>query len=589
MSLKERTQRFSDDISLLAEGEINPAQLGLRLAGETAGVAGDAIGAVTSAVMPDFVEEGIAHVVQGVMETGPAKAALAWMEKNPEHARDIVSALNVASLLPGGAVTKLGKGKRTYNDKALRGNTIASQSNYIDNWYAPERPLTAPERALAKPVSGVLAAAERVPKGPLRALKAAGDAAGDRAVDAATLKATSLPIHGSKGLLDAARDTFSPSARALYGETGISAGSQRHVANELGKHHQMYPDFSGNPAKYNRAGEKGVAQVIYNNHIANQRGRVGDVHPVMKEVTDRAFIEDYQPMTPESMSEMFQRQTYQVDRGFKGRDKKLDTTDPLWREMPEETIDPKDAEFATRYIFQKQKPGKNASMVMKAPANIESGGHFNDVVYNNPANAAIADIFKKQANDLGEVDVETLYHQLEKMAPAANEKLKKAGRIRDGWSVVNSNLDHVRENGLWLAGGRGGSAVTEGGVMWLTKLEPNGNTTTFMVDAHDFMEGATSGLLNDLIAVSPPLKGNIKTQRKIKMKDGRVLKADDYYKQTKNRKDWKGEQPTREGGLLEQFINVRPSAQNVRAEQLVLGGRAGSLAGLGAASGATDE
>ena len=109
MSYKDRVQRFSDDLSLAAEGEINPAQVALRAAGEGAGLVGDGIGAVVGAVLPDFVEEGIGQVIQGVMDTGPAKIALKWMEENPEHARDVVSLINVASLIPVNPVKGVGK------------------------------------------------------------------------------------------------------------------------------------------------------------------------------------------------------------------------------------------------------------------------------------------------------------------------------------------------------------------------------------------------------------------------------------------------------------------------------------------------
>ena len=158
----------------------------------------------------------------------------------------------------------------------------------------------------------------------------------------------------------------------------------------------------------------------------------------------------------------------------------------------------------------------------KPPSAIQSGGHYNDVVYKNPAINAVADVFAKHADANGNVDLETLFTQLEGARDASNAALKQSGRARDGWRVVNKDLDHVRKNGLWLAGGKGGSAVTEGGVMWLQKLEPNGNTTTWMIDKHDFMEKAMpKGLLdkllpNDRLAVTAPMKGNIKEQRTIR-------------------------------------------------------------------------
>ncbi len=100
----ERSNRLSDDMTLLAEGEINPAQMALRSLGETGGAVGDIAAPVVEQglkLVPDLVKDGFSDVVKGVMETGPAQYALKWMETHPEQARDIVSALNAAQLMPG--------------------------------------------------------------------------------------------------------------------------------------------------------------------------------------------------------------------------------------------------------------------------------------------------------------------------------------------------------------------------------------------------------------------------------------------------------------------------------------------------------
>ena len=103
---EERTQSLSDDMTSLAGGDINPAQMALRAGGGVAGMAGDVVGAAVEPFVPKIVEEGIGYLVKGIMKTGPAKIALKWMEDNPEHAKDIMAGANIAGMMPLGATAK---------------------------------------------------------------------------------------------------------------------------------------------------------------------------------------------------------------------------------------------------------------------------------------------------------------------------------------------------------------------------------------------------------------------------------------------------------------------------------------------------
>ena len=581
-NLSERSGRLSEDMTAYSEGGINGGQMALRTAGETAGGVGDLamvpLGAVEGVmdtmnpvykqVKPIFLE-GVKAVMEGVTNSAMYKIGEKWMKDNPEQARDVVSALNVGSLLPGAALGKVGKGVTTYGKAAEKGGALSGVSNWIPNHYAPERPTNMMENLAGKAID----ATGKIPKG-MGAL--------------AAQKAGSFVTHADKSAGNVMKHLTSPTSRATYGEHGISKPSQDIVRSELKKDGMAITKPDGTTGTYNRAGEKGVAQVQYGSHIADQAGRVGDRAAPMKEITDRAFIQDAQPLSEQTLAQTFASMGHKVDKKNASRSKKMDYNDKEWKDLTSITADPKDSAFAAKYIMQAQNPNSTANFVVKAPSNIESGGHFSDVVHKNPANQAVADVFAKRADHKGNVDIETLFTELEGVRDVANKKLKDAGRVRDGWRVVNKDLAHVRENGLWLAGGKGGSAVTEGGVMWLQKLEPNGNTTTFMVDMHDFLEKGRVGKMamdklipNNQLAVTPPMMGNIKTQRKIRRKtDKSILKAPEHFQQTPNRKNWKGEKPTREGGLLEQYTNVTPSSQNVRGEQLKMAGKAATAGGL---------
>ena len=602
MGLLDRIERLKEDNQKWEQGDINAAQVGVRTAGETVGALGDVVEPVvpaaswlnekakalnpvqstlSDAVAP-FFKEAIQAVMDDAKNSPMYKIGEKYIKDHPELARDVAMGANAMALLPGGAMLKTGKKMATYGDEALKGGTLSNVSNFIPNHYAPERMPTSTEQLFGKG----LEKAAGVPVVDKVASKVMPGGVSGTGVDAAAMKLTSFGTHAIDAVGDMLGHKLSPTSRANYGENAVSSGSQRHVRNELAKHKTPVTNFKGEQGTYNRAGEKGVAQVMYgSHHIPEQAGRVGAVHPAVQEINQRAFITDPQPATRETLRDTFSSMGHKVDKDRASRSKKMDHNDKGWAEIEDVGTAPQDSDFAARYIMDKQEVNPNTKFVVKAPSNIESGGHFSDVVHKNPANEAVANVFKKYADADGNVNLETLFNELEGVRDAANAKLKKAGRLRDGWRVVNKDLDHVKKNGLWLAGGKGGSAVTEGGVMWLQKLEPNGNTTTWMVDKHDFLEkAAPPGLMekllpNDMIAVTPPMKGNIKEQRVIKRK-GKKLTPEEHFQQTRNRKNWQGEQPTREGGLLEQYANIMPSKRNINAERLKLGGRAAQLGGL---------
>jgi hypothetical protein len=97
-------------MSLLAAGDINIGEMALRTAGETGGAFGDLIAPAVDMAIPDFVKEGVAHLAQGAMETGPAKQLMAWAEENPRAARNAMSVLNAAEILPAGRLWSGAKG-----------------------------------------------------------------------------------------------------------------------------------------------------------------------------------------------------------------------------------------------------------------------------------------------------------------------------------------------------------------------------------------------------------------------------------------------------------------------------------------------
>ena len=109
------------------------------------------------------------------------------------------------------------------------------------------------------------------------------------------------------------------------------------------------------------------------------------------------------------------------------------------------------------------------------------------------------------------------------------------------------------------------------------KVEPDGTLTGYMFDKHDFLEkvpgvniAAQKLLPNDVIAVTPAMK----TQIKVPGVKGK------HFKQTPQNT---GTRDTMEA-LLQQYATAVPSKQNLRGEQMQMGGRALQIGGLLGAS-----
>ena len=104
----KRSLALSDNMSQYAQGDINAGQLGLRAVGDAAGLFGDAVAPIAAAVTPQWVEDGIASMIQTGMNTEQGQAALKWLEANPEAAKDLGALGNVVSTLPVATAGKMG-------------------------------------------------------------------------------------------------------------------------------------------------------------------------------------------------------------------------------------------------------------------------------------------------------------------------------------------------------------------------------------------------------------------------------------------------------------------------------------------------
>lgn len=416
----------------------------------------------------------------------------------------------------------LGKGAKAVG-KSAKGRTLAAASNYIDDWYGIDKAIKASkteEQAmkLARKHPQLKDAPENEVLGAVRKAKGA----------------TGWAANAARHSLDA----LSPSARATYRDTGVSKGVQRNVQQHL-------DGFIDGTDK--KGLSKAMANINYNNHITEQAGRVGSKADALTEVAHRSNLDDYMANTPEIMAEQFKTH---VGGGSLSDDA---------------------ADYAAKHVQDSW--GGSPKMVMKQAGagqnTIRStgGNHYNDVVYRNAANPDISKIF---IANKGTPTLRQLYDGL---------KGGKQGKYK----VKNPSFEDVEKNGLWLTGSKTGTAITEGGINWLTKIEPSGKITGFMSDKHDFLEklpiagkALTKALPNDLIAVSPPMFGNIKAVKKAEMAKRGIAVPDEAVRAAKPGKSGGMLQDAEQQELLEEFINTGPNAKTLREEQMI---QAGMLSG----------
>lgn len=300
---------------------------------------------------------------------------------------------------------------------------------------------------------------------------------------------------------------MSPKSRALYGEQKITTPAQRRVANEPAGDIQV---------------PKQVAQVQYSSgHIPTQQGQGASTNPAAKEILDRSFTQSYTPAEPGKISEAIQ--TYPVKINTTGKKK---PTAKQRENLPEQFTSKEDADFVEEFVTSKQ--GNIDDFVLKAPVAKETGGHHNDVIYRSPAKAALKQAFADLMDADGNVDPKQLESWLRENHGKYNSQLKEAGRRKDSWNVVKSD-----ESGVWLTGGRVGSAITEGGVMWLAKIKPDGEMAGYMIDKHDFAEKMLpSAQGKALVAITPTMSNNIKNiasakggiKAKVRDAEGNIVK-----------------------------------------------------------------
>lgn len=523
-----KVNRAYDDFST---GKENVGELALTGAGQAGGMLGDIMGLPVEyaasglySLVPNAAQQYLEGSLQNAVSSQPVQSALQLAQQYPRTTENIGNALNIASALPvvGSAI----KG----TNKALRGSSVAGVPNYIDNYYgtgAKEIEAIPPTKFELRLGSEYLKrrggkGKDWTPSNPNRIQEAVGAARSIKGLaNAATTGAASF------------LNSLTPSAKALYNETGVSKQTQKRIASLL-----------TDPTKRNL--EKAMAQAIYNSHILVQAKRKGNVSKALEDIRQYSFVTDYSPVSLKEFA--------------KGG-----------RKTPSTGVTSKaDLEFAYKQMVRTQTPfvngENNAALVFKVPSGTQSGDHFRDFAFKSPYKTPIAKARKTLEDTRTKVSNKNLF-----------EALSNSPDLGTRFKLLTPTLESVEKNGIWVQSGTFvGSAVVEGGITGIAKVFPDGSMQNYMFDTHDFLEKAplVGDLINKtlptkMIAVSGPIYTNFKGVRK-----GARTKE-----QLEDFKDSKGRSPVtaQETGGTEEAIRLltalaaeKPSSRGVLNETIGL-------------------
>ena len=149
-----------------------------------------------------------------------------------------------------------------------------------------------------------------------------------------------------------------------------------------------------------------------------------------------------------------------------------------------------------------------------------------------------------------------------------------------------SVLDRPTSDGsVWVTGSRPGSAITEGGINYLTKVSPKGTLMGVMSDEHNLFEGfagkvqkytgvpALSAmrylLPNRFIAVTPPMMADLKKGTKYLERDSFDLPAGRTDMSAKERLEPIRDYQPSEGVLTQERLRSRGQAEAVTGAGLM--------------------
>lgn len=290
----------------------------------------------------------------------------------------------------------------------------------------------------------------------------------------ASKKAGGFLKTGALGAKNIIRNSIDPEARALYRSEKINKGLL-----ETGQ--------------LSNKGDPNVDQMhkaFYNMHIAVQSGAVGSKQ-ALSDFSKRFGYKGY---------EDFKVGSYH--KASKGHHK---------GNTPASKAEANAIETKAMGAWKNRKgvtalADSNTKMFLKRPASTKTGNHWNDLITSN------------QMNDLGTAFKGKVPTDLDEFAKHLN---KQTFRNNKG-DIYKPDFKVDKDTGnVWMQFGKSGSSITEGGVNMIVGIKPSGRFVSAVSDEHNFLEKipligrvVESRLPNRVVAITPPMIGNIKRVKK---------------------------------------------------------------------------
>lgn len=461
------------------------------------------------------------------------------------------TALHPSNLVGAGLFTKGTKAvNRLTGPRSGRGMVPSSPSNYIPNYYGPtDMPQGATPTVVDELLFGnkdLLAnILNPVPKVGPRVAPILRDISNPKKMLEARTKLQDFTKWGMQGLARAQENLLSPEARALYRDTEVNRSFRDDVRTLL-------QDEAAMAGTSRRPETKAIAQGQFNYLVGEQAGRQGARADALEEIRRRSYLTEAVPFEQGSYSDLIMNKKLSgTVEDASGKSRKL-------------TPRKADLDFIEQHIGnvwrgrgdEKLKDAATPKIVIKAPTGKYTGNHQFDFYQKSGVFPLMKKIFSENKNPTKE----EFYGLLQKHA---GDKVK-------------IHPDSGSENGYWVTGSFTGRAITEGGVNFIAKVQPNGRIMAVVSDEHNFLEktpvvGAAveEALPNRIVAVTPPMFFDAKTAVT-----------------TKAAKAETGEQKYKE--VLEGIASAKPRKEVLRAEQARQAG-AGMLVGRMAAGGQDEE
>ena len=353
---------------------------------------------------------------------------------------------------------------------AKKGSFVSSVPNYIQGNYGP----TAKTLETAKKMSDGLFSDTMKFTTPKQVEMLNAGASALAPAYMAGKKATGFMKTGALGVKNIVRNSIDPEARALYRSEKINKGLM-----ETG---QLSNKADANVDQMHKA--------FYNMHIAVQSGAVGSKQ-ALTDFTKRFGYKGY---------EDFKVGSY--NKASKGHHK---GGTPASKAEADAIENMSMGAWKTRAGVTALED-TNTKMFLKRPASPKTGNHYNDLITSN------------QMNDLGSAFKGKVPTDLKEFAEHLSKQTfrDQSGKIYKPPFQIDEKTGNV-----WMQFSKSGSSITEGGVNMVVGIKPSGRFVSAVSDEHNFLEKIPvlgrmieGSLPNRIVAITPPMVGNIKRVKK---------------------------------------------------------------------------